>query len=167
MSLVETLHAEHKARLHRLGRFAKPVAPAPVVVAPVAVKPMPAIDKSYYPQMWFWQLVNFVPRVSKTAVTLHQVGPRIGSIQAAVANRYGVTKTDIISRRRCDPAVEARHVAMYIATTLTTQSTLQIGRMFTRDHTVILYARKKIARRVACDPIFAARIEDIKAELLS
>lgn len=168
MSLVETLHAEHKARLHRLGRFAKPVAPAPVVAPPVAVKPLPPIDKSYYPRMWFWELVNFVPRVSRNAVTLHQVGPRVDFIQHVVAKKYGFTKNDLLSQRRHKTVVEARHVAIYIAKELTTQSCPEIGRRFAnRDHTTILHATKKIARLVKRDPIFAARIEDIKAELLS
>jgi len=168
MSLVETYHAEHKARLHRLGGFAKPEAPVVELPVPVVVKAKPAaIDKSYYPQMWFWELVSFIPRRVNSSITCH-VGPRVDTIQSVVAKKYGISKTDILSQRRHKTVVEARHVAIYIAREMTTQSMPEIGRRFSnRDHTTILHAAKKIARIVERDPIFAARIEDIKAELLS
>lgn len=169
MSLVETYHAEHKARMARLSPKPRIAPPAALPVANHVAKPAPVIaEKSYYPQMWFWELVNFTPRVSRTAVTSHQVGPRVDFIQSVIAKKYGISKTDILSQRRHKTVVEARHVAIYIAKTMTTQSMPEIGRRFSnRDHTTILHAVRKIAALVARDPILAARIEDIKAELLS
>lgn len=171
MSLVETYHAEHKARMARLSPAPKPkpVAAPVVVKQTVVARPGPVfeIEKSCYPQMWFWQLVNFVPRRPNSSIASH-IGPRIEDIQRLVCKSYGISKIDLLSDRRTAKVIWPRHVAMFIARELTTQSLPEIGRRFNgRDHTTTLSAVRKIERLIKIDPILAARIEDLKAEVLA
>lgn len=171
MSLVETYHAAHKARMARLSPKPKVVAPPPVArpaAKLVIAKPAPVIpEKSYYPQMWFWELVNFIPRRVNSSVTCH-VGPRVEHIQKIVCKSYGISRTDILADRRTAAVVRPRQVAMYVSKELTTQSLPEIGRRFGgKDHTTVLHAVRKITALVATDPILAAKIDDIKAECLT
>ena len=48
----------------------------------------------------------------------------------AVAERFGVKVADILSKRRTKTVVKPRHVAMYLAKTMTTRSLPDIGRRF-------------------------------------
>lgn len=74
-----------------------------------------------------------------------QTFPTVGSIIRLVSSVYGVSKTDILSRRKDAGTVRPRQVAAYLASTLTPHSFPQIGRfMGGRDHTTILHARDKI-----------------------
>lgn len=175
MSLVETLHHAHMERLARLGGIPKPWQPEPEpvrVAGPVVVKvrPLdhPVIDKSYYPQMWFWELVNFIPRFCNQSITIAPTAPSIHLIQRVVCRRYDITRNDILSQRRTANLVRPRQVAMYITKTLTPKSLPEIGRRFgDRDHTTVLHAVRKIEHLITRDPILAAQIEDLKAEILA
>ncbi|WP_417481347.1 chromosomal replication initiator protein DnaA [Maricaulis sp.] len=79
----------------------------------------------------------------------------VDEIQKAVATHFGVTTTDICSKRRTQSVVRPRHVAMYLAKTLTTRSLPDIGRRFGgRDHSTVIHAVNKITAMIeAGDPI--------------
>ena len=82
--------------------------------------------------------------------------PKIRDIIRLVAAFYGLTELDLVSERRLGHLIKPRHVAMYLAKTLTGKSLPYIGRMFGgRDHTSVLYAVRKtgraIGRPVPCD----------------
>jgi len=75
----------------------------------------------------------------------------IRSIQTVVARRYGVTVTDITSKRQ-GAVVRPRHVAMWIARQVTGHSLPEIGRAFgNRDHTSILHALRRIEALLATE----------------
>jgi len=79
----------------------------------------------------------------------------VDEIQKAVATHFGVTTTDICSKRRTQSVVRPRHVAMYLAKVLTTRSLPDIGRRFGgRDHSTVIHAvNKMIAMIESGDPI--------------
>jgi chromosomal replication initiator protein len=90
--------------------------------------------------------------------------PIIEDIQNVVAESYGTTRAEIVSDRRNQEIIMPRHVAMYLCRELTPRSISAIARRFgDRDHTVVLYAIKKIERLMTSDPVLAAAVETIRA----
>lgn len=79
----------------------------------------------------------------------------VDDIQKIVAARYGVKVADIQSKRRTKTVVRPRHVAMYLAKTLTTRSLPDIGRRFGgRDHSTVIHAVNKVIALIdAGDPL--------------
>jgi chromosomal replication initiator protein len=79
----------------------------------------------------------------------------VDDIQKAVAGHYGVTPADICSKRRTQSVVRPRHVAMYLAKTMTTRSLPDIGRRFGgRDHSTVIHAVNKVTSLLeAGDPV--------------
>lgn len=78
-------------------------------------------------------------------VAIKKVTPTVLSIVKATCEHFGRSYADIMSMRRDMAHVWPRHVAMYLAKTMTTQSFPEIGRrMGDRDHTTILHAVRKI-----------------------
>ena len=79
----------------------------------------------------------------------------VDDIQKAVASHFGVTPADICSKRRTQSVVRPRHVAMYLAKTMTTRSLPDIGRRFGgRDHSTVIHAVNKVTAMLdAGDPV--------------
>jgi hypothetical protein len=89
--------------------------------------------------------------------------PPIRSIMETVATYYRVTCLDIMSDRRTADIVKPRHVAMYLCCEMTHRSMPAIGRAFgDRDHTTILHAREKMARKALIDPDLAADLKMLR-----
>ena len=156
MSLVETLHAEHKARLYRMGGQPKPK-PAYTPPAPV-IKPID--PEPYYAGMWFYNLVTHAGK---------PLAIRIEDIQIAVCRHYRISRHDMISGRRTANIVFPRQVAYYLSKKLTLRSLPEIGRRFGgKDHTTVLHGIRKIeALEALMDTDTMGQISAIKAELLS
>lgn len=90
----------------------------------------------------------------------------IAGIQRATAEHYGVTLVDLIGQRRTKDIIRPRHVAMYLARTMTTCSLPLIGRRFDgRDHSSIWYAVGKIEGLLFLDQSLVSDIDAIKAML--
>src|SRR5207237_457324 len=76
--------------------------------------------------------------VDSEAISIH-------AVQRAVAAFFGVTVEHLKSTRRSGSVVEARHIALYLARTLTLRSFPQIGVCFGgRNHTTVMYSYEKI-----------------------
>jgi chromosomal replication initiator protein len=91
---------------------------------------------------------------------------RVEEIQNAVARRYRIARSDMLSARRTANVVRPRQVAMYLSKVLTLRSLPEIGRFFgSRDHTTVLHAVRKMEALVLKDAQLSAEIESIKAEL--
>jgi chromosomal replication initiator protein len=76
-----------------------------------------------------------------------------------VASRSGVSVEALLSGRRSAPLTEARHLAMYLARTLTDLSLPILGRLFMRHHTSVLYG----CHRVSTD----TRLHDMADRLIA
>lgn len=90
--------------------------------------------------------------------------PPIRAIVLAVAREYGISEVDIYSTRRERKVLRPRHLAMYLAKTLTLRSLPEIGRrMGGRDHTTVLHAVRKIERELGCALAITAdaRLDDV------
>lgn len=90
----------------------------------------------------------------------------VRTIQEAVSDHYGVTVMDIVSARRLAKIVRPRHVSMYLCNKLTARSYPQIGMMHGgRDHTVAMFAVKKIKALLERDPELVASVKTIMETL--
>ena len=86
----------------------------------------------------------------------------IADIERAVADRYKLKGALLRSKKRNKEIAHARHVAMYLARTLTSASLPQIGKNFgDRDHTSVLHACNKIKGMVEEDWRFKEEVEQL------
>ena len=93
---------------------------------------------------------------------------KIEDIQRATALQFGLTKTDLLSKRRTKQIVGPRQIAMYLSKTMTVRSLPDIGRRFGgRDHTTVLHAVRKIEKELQTDTDLQKTIETLKSAILS
>lgn len=167
MSLAEQYHAEHKARLARMGRDPKFVTTTtiePVKRSYIPIRPRsnvrPHPHNYYWSKMWFWDLVNPRP----IAASGYQ--PPVKRIIEVVARHYGVSSIDIVSERRTADVVFPRQMVMYLARKITAMSMPQIGNAIgKRDHTTVLHGAKKIKKYLAKYDELEAVIEKLEMEI--
>lgn len=75
---------------------------------------------------------------------------------------------DIFSARKTADIVRIRHVAMYLAKTMTMHSFAEIGRRFEgKDHTTVLHAVRRTERLIEQDEQIASEVTAIKAIITS
>lgn len=87
-------------------------------------------------------------------------------IKRAVASAYGVSVTDIDAERRHKAIVRPRHVAIYLATKLTTASLPEVGHRFGgRDHTTVINAVRRVEALLQTDEGVRAQVEALTASL--
>lgn len=107
-----------------------------------------------------WGSVRFVaPAVS--------MKPSVLDVQRAVCRYAGISRADLKGRNRKRFYVRPRIVAMYLARELTGQSFPLIGRLFDRDHTTCLSAWRRVGAQIAVDTAFAAKVEQVRSDILS
>jgi chromosomal replication initiator protein len=83
-------------------------------------------------------------------------------IQAAVCEHFGLSTSDLLSTSRTARVAWPRQLAMYLARELTGQSLPTIGREFGgRDHTTVLYACRRAARRLESDSDARTAVEKL------
>jgi chromosomal replication initiator protein len=88
----------------------------------------------------------------------------IKTIQRVVSAYFNVDVSVLISHRRDKAAVIPRHVACFFSIRHTRHSLSQIGEKFGgRDHTTILYAKRKIQSKMDKSPEFADTINKIES----
>jgi hypothetical protein len=96
---------------------------------------------------------------------------RIENIQDAVCTVFGVSKIDLLSRRKPANLVKPRHVAMYLATKMTEGSLPEIAHRFGgRDHTTILHAARRIEGQRIDDPalnVMIVLVEKLCASIMN
>lgn len=89
-------------------------------------------------------------------------------ILTAVGEKFGVKGEALVGKRRTQVVALPRQVAMYLMRQLTDLSLVEIGRAFGgRDHTTVLYACDKIARRINSEDVFRDKINGLISTLAS
>jgi len=88
-------------------------------------------------------------------------------ILKVASGQFSVTGAEVLGRRRTQSVVQPRQVVMFLARKCTNMSYEEIGRHCGgRDHSTVLYAVRKIDKRVQSDPAFAQLMEDLEREIL-
>jgi chromosomal replication initiator protein len=71
------------------------------------------------------------------------------TIMAQTAAYFGLTLEDLRGQSRSRVLVNARQIAMYLCRELTAMSLPEIGKEFSKDHTTVMHANKKIGQLMA------------------
>ena len=83
-------------------------------------------------------------------------------IISTVAEHYGVTAEDMLSKKRSREIALPRQIAMYLCRDMTQLSTTNIGRSFGgRDHTTVMHGCDKIADEMKKDFSFKRKVEEL------
>ena len=119
----------------------------------------PPIEPPAPPPEWMGELVEFNEQLRRLCGVVDSepiyLPPKVYvvTIVDVVAKHYGISATDIFSKRRDKWVVLPRHVAIYLARQLTLRSLPDLGKRFGgRDHTSCLHAIRKIEGLRASDP---------------
>ncbi|MEJ0012819.1 MAG: helix-turn-helix domain-containing protein [Bauldia sp.] len=91
--------------------------------------------------------------------------PSVRLIAELVAAHFRLEYREVLSNRRDAPIVHARHVAMYLAKLLTSQSLADIGRRLSRDHTTVMHGSRQIERAVKEDADLAEELTGIEVAI--
>ena len=105
-------------------------------------------------------------RDSLSQLMKSQEGRRITPelIISVIADQYGVTPEDIVSKKRSREVALPRQIAMYLCRNMTQLSTTNIGRSFGgRDHTTVMHGCDKINQEMNDNFSFRKRIEELTA----
>ncbi len=90
----------------------------------------------------------------------------IKAIQESVADRFGLSLTELCGDKRSQNIVYPRQVAMYLSRELTDSSLPKIGKEFGgRDHTTVIHATSKIARLIREDPSVYTLVQELTARI--
>jgi len=95
--------------------------------------------------------------------TLRGVG--LDAIIKRVAAAFGVTEAELLGTSRLRGVVVPRQVAIYLARELTALSLPRIGAAFSRDHSTVLHACRKIDEAMPGDERLAATVRQLRGEL--
>lgn len=81
-------------------------------------------------------------------------------IQKVIAENYGISVSDLKSKKRSQKFVTPRQIAIYIAKELTEITYTELGEEFGgRDHTTTMYAYDKICEQIKFDSSLEAKIQ--------
>jgi len=90
----------------------------------------------------------------------------IDRIQEIVCDRFALTSTELVSKRRSQAVAYPRQVAMYLCRELTDASLPKIGKEFGgRDHTTVMHANAKITRLISEDRSVYNLVQDLTARI--
>ena len=78
-----------------------------------------------------------------------------------------ISEMQFKGKRRAAEYVVARHIAMYLSVEMTQESYVQIGNNYNKDHTTVIYAHKKVAKRGKGRTPINRALNAVKNELAS
>ncbi len=92
----------------------------------------------------------------------------IPAILEAVAARFRLKVSELQGKKRVKIITHPRHISMFLARRLTSQSLEDIGGYFGgRDHTTVLHASRTIARQIETDDALRTLVDNISEEVKS
>ncbi len=84
-----------------------------------------------------------------------------------VCRYYGVSRDDLVGKKRNKEVVEPRQVCIYVMTEMLTLPLATIGGMLGgRDYTTVIHSRDKIAEKIGENGKFRVAVQDIKDMIL-
>jgi chromosomal replication initiation ATPase DnaA len=169
MSLAVELHNAHKERLARIDRAVKHRELCAVVAKEA--------EKTDELEKYLAQSAAPVPEYKSIrewfSFDVEDSQPdqehrySVAEIQRAICGHFGITLTDMLSRRRDHKVMIPRQIAMYFCRHLTRRSLPEIGRMFgDKDHSTVHHAVRRTEQRIHHDPIIAHEVAMIEEVLV-
>jgi chromosomal replication initiator protein len=105
---------------------------------------------------------KIAPRCRASRLFHVMLSPKL--VQDIVAKHFGLTRGQLLGRRRLPRYVMARHLCMLLCLEMVPHASLStVGCWFGgRDHTTVLHARDQMRRRIAADRKFAKQVESLR-----
>jgi len=88
----------------------------------------------------------------------------IQEIQTAVAKKYNVSISQILSAERTQSIVTPRQLSMYIARKFTTKSLPEIAKLFDKTHATIIHGVRNIEKRLDVEEELKSTLAEILSE---
>jgi len=90
----------------------------------------------------------------------------VEEIQQRVAERFGVSRAELVGSSRAATPLRARQVAIFLTRDLTDLSLPQIGRLYGgRDHSTVLNSLRRIEAGLDDDPELAEKIRELRGAI--
>ncbi|MBQ9940797.1 MAG: chromosomal replication initiator protein DnaA [Clostridia bacterium] len=86
-------------------------------------------------------------------------------VMEMVCSRYGVTTDDILSSKRNQEIVHARHVCIYYMRTTLDMTFPAIGKKLNMHHSTVMTGNQKIEGRIKSNSAFEAEIKELEKEI--
>jgi chromosomal replication initiator protein len=104
-----------------------------------------------------------IPRTTRSATATS-----VEEIQQRVAERFGISRAELIGSSRAATPLRARQVAIYLTREMTDLSLPQIGRLYGgRDHSTILNSVRRLEASLAEDEELARRVGELRGAIHS
>lgn len=105
---------------------------------------------------------NEVETIVRDAVIKNnELIPTPDAIITEVARFFGYDEAVIRGTSRSRNVVNARNIAMYLIRNITGLSTIEIGKIFNRDHSTAVHSLDQVNAKLQSDPSFSKTIKDI------
>ena len=90
----------------------------------------------------------------------------VEEIQQRVAERFGVSRAELVGSSRAATPLRARQVAIFLTRDLTDLSLPQIGHLYGgRDHSTVLNALRRVEANLGEDPDLAEKIRELRGAI--
>jgi chromosomal replication initiator protein len=92
----------------------------------------------------------------------------VEEIQQQVAERFGISRAELIGTSRAATPLGARQVAIFLTRELTDLSLPQIGRLYGgRDHTTVMNSLRRVEAKLGEDPALSTRVDELRTAINS
>ena len=106
-------------------------------------------------------IAEVIPRSSRSAQATS-----VEEIQQQVAERFGISRAELIGSSRAATPLRARQVAIYLTRELTDLSLPQIGRLYGgRDHTTVLNSLRRIEAGLGEDEALSEKVAELRTAI--
>jgi chromosomal replication initiator protein len=107
-------------------------------------------------------IAEVVPRARSAQAT------SVEEIQQQVAERFGISRAELVGTSRAATPLRARQVAIYLTRELTDLSLPQIGRLYGgRDHSTVINSLRRLEASIAEDQELAQRVDELRTAIHS
>ncbi len=89
----------------------------------------------------------------------------IDKIFTVIFKKYGITREEIVGKKRDKPIALARHVTIYLVRKTTEMSFPNIGKLVNRDHATVMSSISYVEKRLISDRNFAFEIPELIKEV--
>jgi len=90
----------------------------------------------------------------------------VEEIQQQVAERFGISRAELIGTSRAATPLRARQVAIFLTRELTDLSLPQIGRLYGgRDHTTVMNSLRRVEASLGEDEALSTRVDELRTAI--
>lgn len=106
-------------------------------------------------------IAEVIPRTTRSAQATS-----VEEIQQQVAERFGISRAELIGSSRAATPLRARQVAIFLTRELTDLSLPQIGRLYGgRDHTTVLNSLRRVEASLAEDEALSQKVAELRTAI--